>query len=107
MNPAKRTYLSKRWWLRCDTTRAGETRPFVLSSELSEGGTSFSGSAFVHRSADIALVAGGNRKRWIIATEKMEAGDIIKTSPVIGRMAGGKLLRSTPTSEGGRSRGPP
>ncbi|XP_068183505.1 large ribosomal subunit protein uL2m isoform X2 [Antennarius striatus] len=39
------------------------------------------------RSADIALIAGGNRKRWIIATEKMEAGNIIKTSGVIGRMA--------------------
>ncbi|XP_019737480.1 large ribosomal subunit protein uL2m [Hippocampus comes] len=39
------------------------------------------------RSADIALVAGGNRKRWIIATENMQAGNIIKTSPVIGRMA--------------------
>lgn len=39
------------------------------------------------RSADIALVAGGNRKRWIIATEKMQMGDIIKTSGVIGRMA--------------------
>ncbi|XP_030627819.1 large ribosomal subunit protein uL2m isoform X1 [Chanos chanos] len=39
------------------------------------------------RSADIALVAGGNRKRWIIATETMQAGDLIKTSGVIGRMA--------------------
>ncbi|XP_068581516.1 large ribosomal subunit protein uL2m [Cebidichthys violaceus] len=39
------------------------------------------------RSADIALVAGGSRKRWIIATENMQAGDIIKTSGVIGRMA--------------------
>uniref|UniRef100_H3B6G4 Mitochondrial ribosomal protein L2 n=1 Tax=Latimeria chalumnae TaxID=7897 RepID=H3B6G4_LATCH len=39
------------------------------------------------RSADIALVAGGIRKRWIIATENMEAGDIIKTSGYIGRMA--------------------
>ncbi|XP_074532374.1 large ribosomal subunit protein uL2m [Halichoeres trimaculatus] len=39
------------------------------------------------RSADIALVAGGKRKRWIIATENMQAGDIIKTSGVIGRMA--------------------
>lgn len=39
------------------------------------------------RSADIALVAGGNRKRWIIATENMQTGDIIKTSGVIGRMA--------------------
>ncbi|XP_034040454.1 39S ribosomal protein L2, mitochondrial [Thalassophryne amazonica] len=39
------------------------------------------------RSADIALVAGGSRKRWIIATENMKVGDIIKTSGVIGRMA--------------------
>ncbi|KAM9727893.1 large ribosomal subunit protein uL2m isoform 1-T1 [Menidia menidia] len=39
------------------------------------------------RSADIALVAGGSRKRWIIATENMQAGDLIKTSGVIGRMA--------------------
>ncbi|XP_051508357.1 39S ribosomal protein L2, mitochondrial [Myxocyprinus asiaticus] len=39
------------------------------------------------RSADIALVAGGSRKRWIIATENMEAGDLIKTSGVIGRIA--------------------
>ncbi|XP_043943848.1 39S ribosomal protein L2, mitochondrial [Protopterus annectens] len=39
------------------------------------------------RSADIALVAGGNRKRWIIATENMQIGDIIKTSGHIGRMA--------------------
>ncbi|XP_043111339.1 39S ribosomal protein L2, mitochondrial [Puntigrus tetrazona] len=39
------------------------------------------------RSADIALVAGGSRKRWIIATENMEAGDLIQTSGVIGRMA--------------------
>lgn len=44
-----------------------------------------------HRSADIALVAGGNRKRWIIATENMQVGDIIKTSGVIGRMAGMNL----------------
>ncbi|KAM3863370.1 large ribosomal subunit protein uL2m isoform 4-T4 [Diretmus argenteus] len=39
------------------------------------------------RSADIALVAGGNRKRWLIATENMQVGDLIKTSGVIGRMA--------------------
>ncbi|NXU49461.1 RM02 protein, partial [Turnix velox] len=39
------------------------------------------------RSADIALVAGGNRKRWIIATENMQAGDLITNSPRIGRMA--------------------
>nr|XP_015218367.1 PREDICTED: 39S ribosomal protein L2, mitochondrial isoform X1 [Lepisosteus oculatus] len=39
------------------------------------------------RSADIAMVAGGSRKRWIIATENMQTGDVIKTSGVIGRMA--------------------
>lgn len=39
------------------------------------------------RSADIALVAGGSRKRWIIATENMQVGDVIKTSRTIGRMA--------------------
>uniref|UniRef100_A0A8C5TEJ7 Large ribosomal subunit protein uL2 n=1 Tax=Malurus cyaneus samueli TaxID=2593467 RepID=A0A8C5TEJ7_9PASS len=39
------------------------------------------------RSADIALVAGGNRKRWIIATENMQPGDSITNSPHIGRMA--------------------
>lgn len=49
----------------------------------------------LYRSADIALVAGGNRKRWIIATEKMQAGDIIKTSGVIGRMAGEPSLEMT------------
>ncbi|KAM4694755.1 large ribosomal subunit protein uL2m [Discoglossus pictus] len=39
------------------------------------------------RSADIALVAGGKRKRWIIATENMQEGDLITTSGTIGRMA--------------------
>lgn len=39
------------------------------------------------RSADIALVAGGNRKRWIIATENMKAGDTVLNSDHIGRMA--------------------
>ncbi|NWS79532.1 RM02 protein, partial [Toxostoma redivivum] len=38
-------------------------------------------------SANIALVAGGNRKRWIIATENMQPGDSITNSPHIGRMA--------------------
>uniref|UniRef100_A0A2K6UZZ5 Mitochondrial ribosomal protein L2 n=1 Tax=Saimiri boliviensis boliviensis TaxID=39432 RepID=A0A2K6UZZ5_SAIBB len=39
------------------------------------------------RSADIALVAGGSRKRWIIATENMQAGDRILNSNHIGRMS--------------------
>lgn len=45
-------------------------------------------SLTLNRSADIALVAGGSRKRWIIATENMQAGDIILNSDHIGRMAG-------------------
>lgn len=45
-------------------------------------------SLTLNRSADIALVAGGNRKRWIVATENMKAGDIILNSDHIGRMAG-------------------
>lgn len=40
-----------------------------------------------YRSGDIAMVATGNRKRWIIATENMQTGDLIKTSAEIGRMA--------------------
>lgn len=40
------------------------------------------------RSADIALVAGGNRRRWIIATENMQVGDTLLNSDSIGRMAG-------------------
>ncbi|KAM7027865.1 large ribosomal subunit protein uL2m [Passerculus sandwichensis] len=39
------------------------------------------------RSADIALVAGGNRKRWIVATENMQPGSTITNSPHISRMA--------------------
>ncbi|KAM8947237.1 large ribosomal subunit protein uL2m [Pelodytes ibericus] len=39
------------------------------------------------RTADIAMVAGGKRKRWIIATENMAEGDLITTSGHIGRMA--------------------
>ncbi|KAM6460926.1 large ribosomal subunit protein uL2m [Liasis olivaceus] len=38
------------------------------------------------RSGHIALVAGGKRKRWIIATENMVTGDTIKTSGKIERM---------------------
>ncbi|XP_063158667.1 large ribosomal subunit protein uL2m [Candoia aspera] len=38
------------------------------------------------RTGHVALVAGGKRKRWIIATENMVAGDIIKTSGKIERM---------------------
>lgn len=48
------------------------------------------------RSADIALVAGGNQKRWIIATENMQPGDLIKNSSHIGRMAGVSSVPSQP-----------
>lgn len=38
------------------------------------------------RSAHIALVASGDHKRWIIASENMKVGDIVKTSSVIPRI---------------------
>lgn len=50
----------------------------------------------MRRSADIALVAGGNQKRWIIATENMQPGDLIKNSSHIGRMAGVSPAPSQP-----------
>jgi len=37
------------------------------------------------RSAHIALVASGERKRWIIATQNMKAGDIIRSSKKLSR----------------------
>lgn len=39
-----------------------------------------------HRSADIALVAHGNDRRYILASENMKAGDLIKTSGEIPEM---------------------
>ncbi|KAL8559193.1 hypothetical protein ACOMHN_048440 [Nucella lapillus] len=39
------------------------------------------------RTADIAIVAGGNRKRYILATQNMKPGDLIKTSGKLTRMA--------------------
>ena len=41
-----------------------------------------------NRTANIALVAGGNRKRYILATVNMKKGDIIKTSGQISRLSG-------------------
>ena len=40
------------------------------------------------RTADIAVVAGGTNKRYIIASQNMKAGDIIKTSGKVTRIAG-------------------
>ncbi|XP_002739307.1 large ribosomal subunit protein uL2m-like [Saccoglossus kowalevskii] len=40
-----------------------------------------------NRTAKIALIAGGNHKRYITATVNMKPGDIIKTSGHIGRIA--------------------
>ncbi len=47
------------------------------------------------RSARIALVAGGNHKRYIIATVNMKAGDIIRTSGQVSRLSGKYLWLST------------
>ena len=33
-----------------------------------------------HRSSDIAMVGSGNNRRWILATENMKTGDLVKTS---------------------------
>lgn len=41
-----------------------------------------------HRTGRIALVASGDELKYIIATENMKAGDIIKTSRVIPRIPG-------------------
>ena len=41
-----------------------------------------------NRSARIALVAGGERKRYIIATQNMKAGDIIRSSRLLSQTAG-------------------
>lgn len=41
-----------------------------------------------HRSADVALIGHGDTLRYIIATENMKVGDIIKTSRVIPRNPG-------------------
>lgn len=44
------------------------------------------------RSAHIALVAGGDHKRWIIASENMKIGDVIKTSSEIPRIPGKNIF---------------
>lgn len=92
---AKRICPSKRRSWRCGTTHAGElgfqTRRTTASVPILS--TQSGPHDCARRSADIALVAGGNRKRWIIATENMQAGDVITTSAVIGRMAGKDLQR--------------
>lgn len=46
-----------------------------------------------HRSAKVALVGNGDNLRYIIATENMKAGDIIKTSRAIPRNPGKILIR--------------
>lgn len=44
-----------------------------------------------NRSADLALVAGGERKRWILATHNLKEGDLIQSSRRLTQMPG-KLL---------------
>lgn len=41
-----------------------------------------------HRSAKVALLGTGEQLRYIIATENMKVGDVIKTSRVIPRNPG-------------------
>jgi len=41
-----------------------------------------------NRSARIALVASGEHKRYVIATENMKSGDIIKSSQILTRSPG-------------------
>lgn len=41
-----------------------------------------------HRSADVALVGTGDKLRYIIATEHMKPGDVIKTSRAIPKNPG-------------------
>uniref|UniRef100_A0A8C4N266 Mitochondrial ribosomal protein L2 n=1 Tax=Eptatretus burgeri TaxID=7764 RepID=A0A8C4N266_EPTBU len=52
------------------------------------------------RSGHIAMVAGGNQKRWIVATENMQPGQIINTSQKISRINGtcGLIVRNMKTS---------
>lgn len=76
--------------VRYDPCRWDQLSPRRTLSDMHDEGCEHT-AVSTHRSADIALVAGGNRKRWIIATENMQVGDIIKTSGVIGRMAGMNL----------------
>ena len=40
------------------------------------------------RTGHIALVASGNKKRWIIASNNMKPGDLIKTSGKVTNMPG-------------------
>lgn len=40
------------------------------------------------RSADIALVAAGEKKRYIVATQNMKPGDIIRSTREISKLAG-------------------
>jgi large subunit ribosomal protein L2 len=41
-----------------------------------------------NRTARIALVASGEHKRYVIATESMKSGDIIKSTQVLTRSPG-------------------
>ena len=44
-----------------------------------------------NRTGHIALVASGENKRFILATENMKPGDVIMTSQVVTRSAGNHL----------------
>jgi len=68
----------KRDYLMIDRVRAG---PDTKVKELVERITKIQPD--VNRSAYIALVAGGTRERWIIATASMKEGDTIRSTRVV------------------------
>ncbi len=47
-----------------------------------------------NRSAKIALLAGEEHKRYIIATKNMEVGQIVKSSKKLSTVPGIKVLKS-------------
>jgi len=47
------------------------------------------------RTADIALVASVNHKRWIIASTKMKKGDIVRSFAQIPKLPGKEHTQST------------
>lgn len=71
-------YKNKCYWV--DYKREGPDDGSVLEEKVYKIVTDDT------RSAHLALVAGGDHKRWIIASENMKVGDIIKTSSVIPRI---------------------
>ena len=64
---------SRQKWRWVDYKRVGPTSGSPLVEKVQRIQTD------PHRTAHIALVASGNHKRYIIATENMKVGDLVKT----------------------------